>query len=138
MRHVPWCPWHGMIKLLCQGNDIHTDLQAKTGCLAHKPSFSFSTAQKIFIYTPQSNSLEGQTKVLPKRHSMSEVWTWPTDFLLWPTTTFARLTKQQALERLGESGATHDSQSASRSGVEAWVARNLNGWDDSDAGLSQA
>ena len=42
-----------------------------------------------------------------------------------------------ALERLGESGATHDSQSASRSGVEAWVARNLNGWDDSDAGLSQ-
>ena len=40
------------------------------------------------------------------------------------------------LERLGESGATHDSQSASRSGVEAWVARNLNGWDDSDAGLS--
>ena len=39
------------------------------------------------------------------------------------------------LERLGESGATHDSQSASRSGVEAWVARNLNGWDDSDAGL---
>ena len=42
------------------------------------------------------------------------------------------------LERLGESGATHDSQSASRSGVEAWVARNLNGWDDSDAGLSQA
>ena len=41
------------------------------------------------------------------------------------------------LERLGESGATHDSQSASRSGVEAWVARNLNGWDDSDAGLSQ-
>ena len=42
------------------------------------------------------------------------------------------------LERLGESGATHDSQSASRSGVEAWVARNLNGWDDSDAGLSEA
>ena len=41
------------------------------------------------------------------------------------------------IERLGESGATHDSQSASRSGVEAWVARNLNGWDDSDAGLSQ-
>ena len=33
----------------------------------------------------------------------------------------------QILERLGESGATHDSQSASRSGVEAWVARNLNG-----------
>ena len=44
----------------------------------------------------------------------------------------------ESLERLGESGATHDSQSASRSGVEAWVARNLNGWDDSDAGLSQA
>ena len=42
-----------------------------------------------------------------------------------------------SIERLGESGATHDSQSASRSGVEAWVARNLNGWDDSDAGLSQ-
>ena len=42
-----------------------------------------------------------------------------------------------SLERLGESGATHDSQSASRSGVEAWVARNLNGWDDSDAGLSE-
>ena len=41
------------------------------------------------------------------------------------------------LERLGESGATHDSQSASRSGVEAWVAQNLNGWDYSDAGLSQ-
>ena len=40
------------------------------------------------------------------------------------------------LERLGESGATHDSQSASRSGVEAWVARNLNGWDDSDAGVT--
>ena len=38
-------------------------------------------------------------------------------------------------ERLGESGATHDSQSASRSGVEAWVARILNGWDDSDAGV---
>ena len=43
----------------------------------------------------------------------------------------------RSLERLGESGATHDSQSASRSGVEARVARNLNGWDDSDAGLSQ-
>ena len=42
-----------------------------------------------------------------------------------------------SLERLGESGATHDSQSASRSGVEAWVERNLNGWDDSDAGLSE-
>ena len=41
------------------------------------------------------------------------------------------------IERLGESSATHNSQSASRSGVEAWVARNLNGWDDSDAGLSQ-
>ena len=34
-----------------------------------------------------------------------------------------------------ESGATHDSQSASRSGVEAWVVRNLNGRDDSDAGV---
>ena len=45
--------------------------------------------------------------------------------------------RERQLERLGESGATHDSQSASRSGVEAWVARNLNGWDDSDAGLSQ-
>ena len=45
--------------------------------------------------------------------------------------------KLLTLERLGESGATHDSQSASRSGVEAWVARNLNGWDDSDAGLSE-
>ena len=44
---------------------------------------------------------------------------------------------QISIERLGESGATHDSQSASRSGVEAWVARNLNGWDDSDAGLSK-
>ena len=43
----------------------------------------------------------------------------------------------QIIERLGESGATHDSQSASQSGVEAWAARNLNGWDDSDAGLSQ-
>ena len=32
-----------------------------------------------------------------------------------------------SLERLGESGATHDSQSASRSGVEARVARNLTG-----------
>ena len=31
------------------------------------------------------------------------------------------------LERLGESGATHYSQSASRSGVEAHVAQNLNG-----------
>ena len=31
------------------------------------------------------------------------------------------------LERFGESGATHDSQSASRSGVEACVAQNLNG-----------
>ena len=40
-------------------------------------------------------------------------------------------------ERSGESGATHDTQSASRSGVEARVARNLNGWDNSDAGLSQ-
>ena len=29
----------------------------------------------------------------------------------------------QTIERLGESGATHDSQSASRSGVEAWVGR---------------
>ena len=46
-------------------------------------------------------------------------------------------TQNYVIERLGESGATHDSQSASRSGVEAWVARNLNGWDDSDAGLSQ-
>ena len=43
----------------------------------------------------------------------------------------------KVIERLGESGATHDLQSASRSGVEAWVARNLNGWDDSDAGLSK-
>ena len=42
----------------------------------------------------------------------------------------------RALERLGKSGATHDSQSASTSGVEAWVARNLNGWDDSDAGAT--
>ena len=41
------------------------------------------------------------------------------------------------LEMLGESAATHDSQSASRSGVEAWVARNLNGWDESDARTSQ-
>ena len=41
------------------------------------------------------------------------------------------------IERLGESGATHDSESALRSGVEDRVARNLNGWDDSDAGLSQ-
>ena len=40
------------------------------------------------------------------------------------------------IERFGESGATHDSQSASRSGVEAWVERNLNGWDDSDAGVT--
>ena len=40
--------------------------------------------------------------------------------------------QHHTLERLGESGATHDSQSASRSGVEAWVARNLNGWEDSD------
>ena len=40
-------------------------------------------------------------------------------------------------ERFGESGATHDSQSPSRSGVEARVAQNLNGWDDFDAGLSQ-
>ena len=32
-------------------------------------------------------------------------------------------TATTTLERLGESGATHDSQSASRSGVEAWVAR---------------
>ena len=52
------------------------------------------------------------------------------------TSWFARL-QGPSLERLGESGATHDSQSASRSGVEAWVARNLNGWDDSDAGLSK-
>ena len=49
----------------------------------------------------------------------------------------ARLVASAAIERLGESGATHDSQSASRSGVEAWVGRNLNGWDDSDAGLSK-
>ena len=63
MRHVAWCPWHGMIKLLCQDNDIPTDLQSKTGCLALKPSFSFSTAQKIFIYTPQSNSLAGKVKL---------------------------------------------------------------------------
>ena len=41
------------------------------------------------------------------------------------------------IERLGESGATHDSQSASLSGVEAWVARNLNRWDESDARPSQ-
>ena len=50
----------------------------------------------------------------------------------------AVMSKERTIERLGESGATHDSQSASRSGVEAWVPRNLNGWDDSDAGLSQA
>ena len=45
--------------------------------------------------------------------------------------------RAKTIERLGESGVTHDSQSASRSGVEARLARNLNGWDDSDAGLSQ-
>ena len=44
---------------------------------------------------------------------------------------------QATVERLGESGATHDSQSVSQSGVEARVARILNGWDDSEAGLSQ-
>ena len=43
----------------------------------------------------------------------------------------------ETLERLGESGATHDSQSASRSGVEARVAWNLNGPGYSDAALSQ-
>ena len=42
-----------------------------------------------------------------------------------------------SLERLSESCVTHDSQSASRFGVEARVAWNLNGWDDSDAQLSQ-
>ena len=48
MRHVAWCPWHGMIKLLWKGNDIPTDLQSKTNCLARmrQPSFSFSTEQK--------------------------------------------------------------------------------------------
>ena len=44
-----------------------------------------------------------------------------------------RVTRKESIERSGESGATHDSQSASRSGVEAWVARNLNGWDESGA-----
>ena len=37
------------------------------------------------------------------------------------------------LETLGESGAAHDSQSVSRSGVEARLAQNLNGWEDYDA-----
>ena len=58
MRHVAWCQWHGMITLHCQSNDIPTDLQLKTGCLARKPSFSLSTAQKSFIYTPQRHGLE--------------------------------------------------------------------------------
>ena len=49
----------------------------------------------------------------------------------------ARFWRWKSSERLGKSGATHDSQSASRFGVEAWVERNLNGWDDSDAGLSE-
>ena len=62
---------------------------------------------------------------------------WKFSQKLWNMITQNKDTKLK-LERLGESGATHDSQSAPRSGVEAWVARNLNGWDDSDAGLSQA
>ena len=56
------------------------DLQSKTGCLAPKPFFSFSTTPKIVNYTPQRHSLEGQTKVPPKRNSMPEFWTWPTDY----------------------------------------------------------
>ena len=57
--------------------------------------------------------------------------------ILEPSSTKMTAPARILVERLGESGATHDSQSASRSGVEAWVARNLNGWDDSDAGLSK-
>ena len=37
---MAWCPWHGMIKPLCKGNDIPTDLQSKAGCLPRKPPFS--------------------------------------------------------------------------------------------------
>ena len=37
---MAWCPWNGMIKLLCQGNDIPTNLQSKAGCLGCNPPFS--------------------------------------------------------------------------------------------------
>ena len=47
------------------------------------------------------------------------------------------LSTPPSIERLGGSGVTHDSQSATSSGVEAGLAHNLNSWEDSDAGLSQ-
>ena len=50
---------------------------------------------------------------------------------------FSGLCVFSQIERLGESCATHNSQSASRSGVEAHLARNLNGRDESDARLSE-
>ena len=42
------------------------------------------------------------------------------------------------LERLSEFGPTHHSQSASKSAAEICLARNINGGDDSDVGLSQS
>ena len=74
MRHVAWCLWYGMIKLPCQGNDTPTELILKAVCLLPRPSFSFSTAQKIFISAPQSHTLQGQTKVPEQRNSISELW----------------------------------------------------------------
>ena len=38
----------GILKLRCHGNGVHIDLQSKTGCLAPKLSFSFSTTKKTF------------------------------------------------------------------------------------------
>ena len=52
--------------LRCHGNGTVTNLRLKTGRLTPKPPFSFSTTQKIFIYTSLWNTLEGQTKVPPK------------------------------------------------------------------------
>ena len=43
---MAWCPWRGMIKLLCQGNDLTTNLQLKAGCLACKPAFSSGLPKK--------------------------------------------------------------------------------------------
>ena len=87
--------------------------------------------KEVFLYRSTAKENLSNRVVFPLTKNMSKLCAF-----IGPSLSEAsvrRSTSPLSLERLGESGATHDSQSASRSGVEAWVARNLNGWDESDA-----
>ena len=81
--------WLGMIKLLCQGNDIPTDLQSKTGFWhASHPFLSVLTKKSSSIHL-RATLWMVKLKCFRNGTQISECWTWPTDFFLWRTTTFA-------------------------------------------------